>query len=208
MPRGNAAVAEAKDVTRERIMEAARKRFSHYGYAKTTMAELAGDSGMSAGNLYRFFPSKIDIAEAIARDDERARLAAMERIINEPEPRASDRLRKFLFAELRSTYRKFADDPQALEMAQLIARHRPDFGDERVSAERRMIREVLEQGTRDGEFDVSNCGYTAEMVHSAMLKFRFPQRWTHAPLAQLERELDGVFRLIMDGLTSRASHAA
>ena len=55
------------DETREKIIEAARERFTHYGYGKTTMAELARDCDMSSGNLYRFFPGKLDIAEEICR---------------------------------------------------------------------------------------------------------------------------------------------
>ena len=33
---------------------AAKKRFTHFGYGKTTMAEVAADCDMSPGNLYRF----------------------------------------------------------------------------------------------------------------------------------------------------------
>ncbi|HBJ91246.1 MAG TPA: TetR/AcrR family transcriptional regulator, partial [Hyphomonadaceae bacterium] len=53
--------------TREQILRAAMTRILHYGYAKTTMAEIAKDCDMSAGNIYRFFKSKLDIAEAIVR---------------------------------------------------------------------------------------------------------------------------------------------
>ena len=56
-----------KQDTRDTILDAAMKRFLHYGYAKTTMSEIATDCDMSAGNIYRFFPSKLDIAEAMAR---------------------------------------------------------------------------------------------------------------------------------------------
>ena len=55
------------DITREKIIVAARERFSHYGYPKTTIAELAEDCAMSPGNIYRFFKGKIDIAVEIAR---------------------------------------------------------------------------------------------------------------------------------------------
>ena len=61
-------MAEKGDV-RCQIVEAAKKRFSHFGYAKTTMAEVATDCAMSPGNLYRFFPGKLDIAEFIATED-------------------------------------------------------------------------------------------------------------------------------------------
>jgi len=47
-----------KNTVRCQIVEAAKKRFSHFGYAKTTMAEVAADCSMSPGNLYRFFPGK------------------------------------------------------------------------------------------------------------------------------------------------------
>ena len=52
---------------REKIMQAARARFAHYGYPKTTIADVAADCAMSPGNLYRFFKGKIDIAAEIAR---------------------------------------------------------------------------------------------------------------------------------------------
>jgi AcrR family transcriptional regulator len=40
------------------IVTAARKRFAHYGLAKTTMNEIASDVGMSKASLYYYFPDK------------------------------------------------------------------------------------------------------------------------------------------------------
>jgi AcrR family transcriptional regulator len=193
-------------LTRERIMQAARKRFSRYGYAKTTMAEIAADCGMSPGNLYRFFPGKLDIAEAIAREEERARLDELGRIAGAPARSARQRLVDFFFSELHSTFKKFAEDPEGVEIARILAQGRPAIGDERVAAERALIAAILTDGTRAGEFAVKDADYTAEMIHSATLKFRFPQRWTRAPLDVLERELDGVLKLLMDGLAPRPSY--
>lgn len=201
-------MAENKDLTCERILEAARKHFAHYGYPKTTMADIASTSDMSPGNIYRFFPGKLDIAEAIMRDDEKARLAELEKIVTEQRCSARKKLTDYFFFELRSTFKKFDEEPHALEIARIIAERRPEFGYERVAAEREMIARILREGTERGEFNVSNADYSAEMIHSAMLKFRFPQRWTHAPLETLERELTGVLKLIMDGLTPRAGAAA
>jgi hypothetical protein len=45
------------------------------------------------------------------------------------------------------------------------------------------------------------------MIHSATLKFRFPQRWTRVPLDTLEWELDGVLKLITYGLVPRPGEA-
>jgi AcrR family transcriptional regulator len=198
-------VAEAKDLTRERIMQAARKRFSRYGYAKTTMAEVSSDCGMSPGNLYRFFPGKLDIAEAIAREEERDRLGQLQRIAAAPERSARQRLFDFFFSELQTTFWKFEEDPEGVEIARILAQNRPAIGDERIAAERKLIAQILADGTRNGEFAVADAGDTAEMVHSATLKFRFPQRWTRAPLDTLERELEGVLTLMINGLAPRPS---
>ena len=48
--------SDRSEAIRGQIVAAAKKRFSHFGYAKTTMAEVAADCDMSPGNLYRFFP--------------------------------------------------------------------------------------------------------------------------------------------------------
>jgi AcrR family transcriptional regulator len=197
-------LADDKDVVSGNILGAARKLFAHYGYSKTTMADIASECGMSPGNIYRFFPGKLDIAEAIAREDDRLRLADLEKIASAPRCSARKKLHDYFFAELRSTFRIFEEEPEALQIARIIADKRPKFGEARVAAERKMIARILEEGTEMGEFNVSDADYSAEMIHSAMLKFRFSQRWTHASLKTLERELDGVLKLIMDGLTPRA----
>ena len=58
---------DEKSATRDRILHAAMTRIKHYGYGKTTMAEIAADCDMSPGNIYRFYEAKIDLAEAMAR---------------------------------------------------------------------------------------------------------------------------------------------
>ena len=52
--------------TRARIMAEAERLFRHYGYSKTTVADIARELGMSSGNIYRFFASKAAINEAMA----------------------------------------------------------------------------------------------------------------------------------------------
>src|ERR1051326_2223063 len=55
------------DDTRARIMQAADALFRRLGYAKTAVADIAGELGMSPANVYRFFPSKNAIVEAICQ---------------------------------------------------------------------------------------------------------------------------------------------
>ena len=55
------------DDTRARIMEVAEALFRRLGFAKTAVADIASELGMSPANVYRFFPSKNAIVEAICQ---------------------------------------------------------------------------------------------------------------------------------------------
>ena len=63
----NLQVKAKPDDTRARIVEAAEALFLRLGYSKTAVADIASDLGMSPANVYRFFPSKNAIVEAICQ---------------------------------------------------------------------------------------------------------------------------------------------
>lgn len=194
-----------KKTVRRQIIEAARKRFFHYGYGKTTMAEVAQDCGMSPGNLYRYFPSKLDIAEEIADAFHQELQARISADASKPGLSARERLRAHLSGTLRLTFEKLEKDARVVELAQIIARERPSFTNRELARERRVLCEILEQGNAHGEFNVADPAFAAEMIQSATMKFRYPQLWSHLGLEALERELDGVLTLLFDGLTGDRS---
>src|SRR6476661_6386337 len=53
------------DDTRARIMDTAEALFRRLGFAKTAVADIAAELKMSPANIYRFFPSKNAIVQAI-----------------------------------------------------------------------------------------------------------------------------------------------
>src|SRR5262245_56098509 len=55
------------DDTRARIMDTAEALFRRLGFAKTAVADIAAELKMSPANVYRFFPSKNAIVEAICQ---------------------------------------------------------------------------------------------------------------------------------------------
>jgi AcrR family transcriptional regulator len=187
---------------REQILAAAKRRFFHYGYTKTTMTELAQDCNMSAGNLYRFFPSKLDIAEAIATDAEDRGLEAFIELIRRPGLSAKAKLREFLFLELRSSFNMVETHPKVLKMAAIISHERPQFAHRRLALMRSLMAEILSAGNATGEFKIDDVIFTAEMIQAATMKFHYPQLWTRLTLEKLERELAGVFELLVRGISS------
>lgn len=187
--------------TREQILQAAMERIMHYGYAKTTMAEIARDCGMSAGNIYRFFASKIDIAEAMARKLN-TEIAAKNAALVRGDGSASDKMRRFHHTALTATFEKLDKDAKVLEVAEVLSSERPTFANEEMAQERVYLVQILEQGVAEGEFAaMENPHFIAEMMQSATMKFRYPQLWSRLTLPKLERELDGVMDIILAGLS-------
>src|ERR1700749_4295873 len=197
-----------KDSVRTQIVDAAKKRFSHFGYAKTTMAEVASDCAMSPGNLYRFFQGKLDIAEAIATEDYSKHLEHLRKLAVAPGKDARQRLHDLLFEELRRTYHKLEKDPRAYEMARLISQERPEYANWMLGEERKILVELMDEAERRGEFVPENKEFTAEMIQSATMKFRYPQLWSKLTLPQREGELEGVLQLLINGICPRAQEAA
>jgi AcrR family transcriptional regulator len=195
---------DSKAETRDRILAAAMNRIKHYGYGKTTMAEIAADCDMSPGNIYRFFEAKIDIAEAMARDHYAAEQASMSAVARRKDWPADKRLREMLLRRMRENFQLFADNAKILEVAEVLSKERPLFMNELIASERVVITALIEEGVEAGLFGACEPEFTAEMIQSATMKFGLPQLFSKLTLAKLERELNGVMDLILKGLYARA----
>ncbi len=196
--------AAEKADPRATILRAAAERILHYGYNKTTMSEIAGDCGMSAGNIYRFYPSKADIAQAMTREYTAHTHAAFNDIIRDAGRSPSRKLRDFFAYRLERTFRTFEQNPKLMELAEIMGRERPDYLAEERAQERILIEKILDEGRTTGDFALpAALTITADLVQCAMMKFRIPQLWTTEQLEALIPEMEGVLGLVFTGLSAR-----
>jgi AcrR family transcriptional regulator len=186
--------------TRDRILQAAMVRIKHYGYAKTTMAEIAADCDMSPGNIYRFFEAKIDIAEAMARRHYAEMNANLAAIVRRKDWGPDRRLKEMLSKRMRDNYQMFEENAKILEVAEVLSRERPLFLNELIALERVTITALIQEGVKSGLFRECDPEYMAEMIQSATIKFGLPQLFSHLTLPKLEREFEGVMDLVLKGL--------
>ncbi len=61
--------AERRDLQMQRIMDAAKICFVRSGFQGASMQQICAEAGMSPGALYRYFPSKEAMVEAICEAD-------------------------------------------------------------------------------------------------------------------------------------------
>ena len=64
---------QADHARHDHIAAAAERAFVRHGFHAATMQQVAEEAGMSAGNLYRYFPSKEALVEGICLFDQRER---------------------------------------------------------------------------------------------------------------------------------------
>jgi AcrR family transcriptional regulator len=192
----------AQDVRRQ-ILEAAEQRFRVYGYRKTTMAEIAEDTRMSAANLYRYFESKEDIAASCAQHCMGERLELLRQEIRSPGAQAGERLERFVLTMLRYTYEQTHNQRQINELIEGIVVERPAILHAKNEAERALIAEILAQGNSSEEFDVPDIIATAQLVHASLALFSVPVFMPLYPLEELERRARGVVSLLVRGLARR-----
>jgi AcrR family transcriptional regulator len=69
MPRVSQAHLDAR---RQQIVDAARARFASHGFARTSMADIVTESGLSNGAIYRYFTSKDEIIVAVCEQGTQA----------------------------------------------------------------------------------------------------------------------------------------
>jgi len=183
---------------RAMIIEAAVRRFSHYGFSKTTMAEIAADCDMSVGNLYRFFKNKADIAVAGARACMVEKAEAGEMAASRADT-SMQAIRHYCLARLRFLHHFVSETPHMYELVQLITdKHRDvlqHFEDRAAEA----IEHMLLAGIEGGEFRRCDAAAVAAVIYNATSKYNMPL-CMDAPLPELESELASVLDLVEAGL--------
>lgn len=161
------------DELRLRIVEAARERFTHFGYGKTTMAEIAADCDCSAANLYRYFNNKQDIAAAVAQQCMEGRICTLREIVQQPGMSASERLRAFVIGGIEAS-RANPDGPKINELVGYVLEQRKDLVHAKIQAQTALIAEILAYGNETREFDIDDIIATARSVYAALTLFEVP----------------------------------
>jgi len=187
-----------------RIMEVAVAHIQRFGLRRFTIVAVAEDVGMSHANIYRYFPSKAALIEALTRYWLRPVEAGLRDIADGPDP-AYDKLERMLSA-LHRAYREKLDSDEHLfsifAEAELrstgVARgHR-----NRIRGE---IQRVIEEGMASGSFRVNDQRRALFFVFDALFRFIHP-----VPLrldkdlhrAQITLRFDRVLQLVLRAMVN------
>ncbi|HUT49264.1 MAG TPA: TetR/AcrR family transcriptional regulator [Alphaproteobacteria bacterium] len=188
---------------REQILDAAEGRFRHYGFAKTTMAELASDCAMSAGNLYRYFDSKEEIGVSIARRCMMTLDGICRDVIARTDIGPLRKLEVMIRAMADENRRRFECDTKLDELLSYMHAKRPETVKMFMDGLSHRIAEILVEGVSTGEITSEDPRETAIDIFHAGKGVVDPAIIMHMSEDEFERRIRGVTRLIIEGVRSR-----
>jgi AcrR family transcriptional regulator len=169
----SAQVRTKPDDTRARIMDTAEALFRRLGYAKTAVADIAGELKMSPANVYRFFSSKNAIIEAICQRclgelEDRAWAVARSR------GSAAERLEQLVLEILAYHRENHLTEQRVNDM--VLAAIELSWGAIRAHKEHmRMVFEaVLREGIERGEFEPVEPRETSRLMMISLVNFCHP----------------------------------
>ncbi len=189
-------------LTRERILEAAEEVLRRFGPAKSNVVDVARALGVSHGSIYRHFPSKAALHDAVTRHWLAEKSAPLTAIANEDGP-APERLRRW-FNLLISMKRKYArDDPELFATYVELAGEARDVVRAYVDHLTEQIAHIISDGIAQGEFASDDPVVSARALFTATTRFHDPAHAAAWSDPDIDAEFDAVWSLILLGLRPR-----
>ena len=137
---------------REQIIAAANEHFRHYGYNKTTVADLAKAIGLSTAYIYKFFDSKKAIGEAACGLCLAEIAQSIQAIAEEARP-ASDRLRRVFLELARRGAKLFFQNRKMHDIVAAALAENWHSCEEHDMNILSVIRRIVQEGRESGEFE-------------------------------------------------------
>jgi AcrR family transcriptional regulator len=137
---------------RDQIIEAADAHFSHYGYGKTTVADLAKAIGFSKAYIYKFFESKQAIGEAICSRCLGSVVSSVQVSVADGKT-ATDKFRRLFRTISTLSSELFFNDRKLYDIAAYSCAENWPSSVAYVELVAAMLTEIIQEGRASGEFE-------------------------------------------------------
>lgn len=186
---------------RENILQAAKNLFGHYGFKKTSMAEIARDCDMSAANIYNHFSGKDDIVAVLATRIFQEQERQLAKLCAQTFPDSSQKLHSFFQEALINTHRYVTEQPKMKEMVDYICQERIDLINTHREDKQKLIQHILQEGIDNNEFGIADIEKTATAFKAATVMFHTPLHFGLCPLQELKASCTDVVDILLSAIT-------
>src|SRR5271169_3367647 len=186
-------------LTPERILEVTEDVLRRFGLAKATVVDVARALDVSHGSVYRHFPSKASLREAVAKRWLDRVSAPLTKIAegSGPAPARLDRWLRSLFA---AKQKRVLEDPEmfatylalAQEACKTVKAHKESLIDQ--------LALILSDGAKQGAFQIADARATAQAIFDATSRFHHPAHADEWRDPELAGRIDGLLALLLKSL--------
>ena len=186
-------------LTPERILEATEEVLRRYGLAKATVVDVARALDVSHGSVYRHFPSKASLRQAVAKRWLDRANAPLQKIAETTGP-APARLEKWLRTMIDIKYKKVTEDPEmfatyltlAREACEAVRAHKERLVDQ--------VAHIISEGVKQGAFQVADVKVAARAVFDATTRYHHPAHSDEWKDPARPARVDALLGLLLRGL--------
>ena len=187
--------------SKEIILETARNIFNKFGFAKTSIGDIAIAARKGRRTIYTYFESKEDIYKAvIEKEVDILQAKLLETISNELN--VKNKLKAYMITrmttinELANYYEAVRND--YLQNFKIIENIREDYDNQEVN----MISEILNEGVENNEFKIENINQTAKAIVVAMKGFEI-QFFIKKVDEDFESQLNSLINILCNGIMNK-----
>jgi AcrR family transcriptional regulator len=187
-----------KEEFRKKVIITAGQIFSHYGFKKTTMDEIAKALKMGKSSIYYYFRSKEEIFEAVLLYEAnilRNELTTTIKSVESP----VEKMRNYVFVRMKA-FEKLSNYYNAifdknLDHFNFVENIRSKYDREELA----ILRLILYHGARKKVFNVVNSEYTALAVQTTLKGLEVPLFWKKKE-DKIELRLNAVLDILFHGI--------
>ncbi|MFE2286989.1 TetR family transcriptional regulator [Streptomyces sp. NPDC059443] len=192
--------AAAEPLNPERILETTEEVLRRFGPTKATVVDVARALGVSHGSVYRHFPSKAALREAVTDRWLAKSVVMLEEIASAPAEPAPSKLESWLEALFEAKRHKAGDDPELFATYIVLLAENSGVVDRHLTELIEQLSRIIGEGVAEGSLSAPDVPAAARAVFDATGRFHDPQYAADWLSPTIITEFEAVTALIIRGL--------
>ena len=187
--------------SKEIILETARNIFRRFGFAKTSIGDIAIAARKGRRTIYTYFENKEDIYKAVIEKEVNVlKISLVDVILSESSTK--EKLKDYFITRmmtinvLANYYEALRND--YLQDFKIIEKIREDFDNKEIS----MISEILTEGVENNVFKIKDINLTAKAIVIALKGFEIPF-FIEKVDTDFESQLDSLIDILFNGILKK-----
>jgi AcrR family transcriptional regulator len=193
-----------REPSETRILTVASEHLRTFGLKRFTVVAVAEEAGMTHANVYRYFPSRVALIDAVVDLWLKATERRLADIADGPDP-ADDKLERLILALAKANRDLLSEDPHLFAALSLAVAKRHAISRRNRTRVRALFERVVDEGIATGVFEPRDRDRAIAFVIDATHRFIHPASLAleaDVPLASVDTRLSTLIRVILRVLGS------